>query len=90
MSSIPSLRIRDVNEQPVREDGDFVLYWMIAFRRCHWNFSLERAIEWCSKLKKPLVVFEPLRCGYEWASDRLHRFVLQGMADNRNELTDKQ
>ncbi|MCA9027634.1 MAG: deoxyribodipyrimidine photolyase [Planctomycetaceae bacterium] len=90
MSSIPSLRIRDVNEQPVREDGDYVLYWMIAFRRCHWNFSLERAIEWCSKLKKPLVVFEPLRCGYEWASDRLHRFVLQGMADNRNELTDKQ
>jgi deoxyribodipyrimidine photo-lyase len=28
------------------------------------------------------VVFEALRIGYPWASDRLHRFVLDGMADN--------
>src|SRR6185369_316236 len=27
-------------------------------------------------------VLEPLRCGYLWASDRLHRFVLDGMATN--------
>ena len=34
------------------------------------------------ELARPLVVFEPLRVGYPWASDRLHAFVLQGMADN--------
>jgi deoxyribodipyrimidine photo-lyase len=30
-----------------------------------------------------LVVLEALRCGYGWASDRLHAFVIQGMADNQ-------
>lgn len=38
------------------------------------------------RLKKPLVVFEPLRVGYRWASDRLHRFVLDGMADQARRL----
>ena len=31
---------------------------------------------------RPLLVFEPLRARYTWASDRLHRFVIEGMADN--------
>ena len=35
------------------------------------------------ELRRPLLVFEPLRCDYRWASDRLHRFVLDGMAANR-------
>jgi len=55
---------------------------MIAFRRTEWNFSLQRAVEWATELGKPLVIFEPLRIGYRWASDRLHRFVIDGMADN--------
>jgi deoxyribodipyrimidine photo-lyase len=38
------------------------------------------------ELGKPLVVLEALRCGYPWASDRLHRFILDGMADNRERL----
>jgi deoxyribodipyrimidine photo-lyase len=33
-------------------------------------------------LRKPLVIFDALRCGYPWASDRLHRFVLDGMTHN--------
>jgi deoxyribodipyrimidine photo-lyase len=28
-------------------------------------------------------VLEALRCDYPWASDRLHRFVIDGMADNQ-------
>jgi deoxyribodipyrimidine photo-lyase len=28
-------------------------------------------------------VLEALRCDYPWASDRLHQFVLGGMADNQ-------
>ena len=81
-SVVPQLRIEACNSAPVRTDGEFVLYWMIAFRRTEWNFSLERAVEWAVELKKPLVIFEPLRLGYRWASDRLHRFVIDGMADN--------
>jgi deoxyribodipyrimidine photo-lyase len=79
---VPNLRIRICNRAPVNAEGDFVLFWMIASRRMHWNFALERAVEWAQELRKPLVILEALRCEYPWASDRLHRFVLEGMADN--------
>jgi deoxyribodipyrimidine photo-lyase len=62
--------------------GRFVLYWMIANRRARWNYSLDRAIDWARELDKPLVAVEALRCGHDWASDRLHHFIMRGMADN--------
>jgi deoxyribodipyrimidine photo-lyase len=55
---------------------------MIACRRLGWNFALERAAEHARRLGKPLVILEPLRCGYRWANDRIHRFVIEGMADH--------
>lgn len=86
--TIPELRVRTLNDDAVRDDGNFVLYWMVAFRRTHWNYSLQRAAEWASDLNKPLVVLEALRCDYKWASDRLHWFVVQGMRDNLAALKD--
>jgi deoxyribodipyrimidine photo-lyase len=59
---------------------------MVAARRTRWNFALERAVEWAAELGVPMVVYEPLRLDYRWASDRLHRFVLDGMADTRAAL----
>ena len=85
-SCVPASRIRSCNEAPINPGGEYVLYWMIGFRRTTWNFSLQRAIEWAVELKKPLVIFEPLRIGYRWASDRLHRFVIDGMADNATRI----
>jgi deoxyribodipyrimidine photo-lyase len=82
VGEVPKLRIRDVNDAPVRENGEYVLYWMIASRRVHFNFALDRALEHCAALKRPLFILEALRIGYPWASDRLHRFVIDGMADN--------
>jgi deoxyribodipyrimidine photo-lyase len=82
VSHVPPIRIRVANEKPVRSDGRFVLYWMIASRRLTWNFALQRAVEWARDVKRPLVVLEALNADYPWASDRLHAFVLQGMADN--------
>src|SRR5688500_11134017 len=79
---VPAVRIRRANDAPVRADRACVLYWMIAARRSRWNYALQRTVELARELAKPLVVFEPLRAGYPWASDRLHAFVLQGMADN--------
>lgn len=81
-TEIPASRIRRVNDAPVRTDGNFVLYWMIANRRPTWSFSLQRAADHARALEKPLVVLEALRCDYRWASDRIHRFVLDGMLDN--------
>jgi deoxyribodipyrimidine photo-lyase len=73
-------------DRPPSLGGSFVLYWMIAQRRVTWNFGLERAAYWARELGKPLLVFEPLRAGYRWASDRLHRFVIDGMVDNAARL----
>ncbi|TWU20407.1 Deoxyribodipyrimidine photo-lyase [Novipirellula galeiformis] len=86
---IPSLRHRDANHHPLREDGDYVLYWMIAFRRTHYNFALEHAVDRAQQFGKPLVVFEPLRARYRWASDRMHTFVIEGMRDNAAELANQ-
>jgi len=80
--AVPEIRIRQCNSAPVRPDGRLVLYWMVAFRRAIWNFALDRALEWAERLGKPLVVLEALRCDYPWASDRMHSFVLDGMAEN--------
>jgi len=82
MCPVPAARVRAANRGGVRPDGDYVLYWMTAARRTRWSFALDRALEHARALGKPLLVLEALRCGYRWASDRLHRFVLQGMADN--------
>ncbi len=88
MDSVPELRIRAANDKPVSPKGDYVLYWMVASRRLADNFALDRAVEWAHELGKPLVVFEPLRCGYRWASDRIHRFVLDGMAEHHRRLAE--
>ncbi len=82
MPAVPLMRIRDCNGAAVRSGGRYVLYWMIASRRLAYNFALDRALEHSRELRKPVVIFEALRCGYPWASDRLHRFVLDGMAHN--------
>ncbi|MBA2564164.1 MAG: deoxyribodipyrimidine photolyase [Gemmatimonadetes bacterium] len=74
--------MRCANGHAVRPGGDYVLYWMIAARRTSSSFALDRAVAWARQLAKPLVVLEALRAGYPWASDRLHRFVLDGMRDN--------
>jgi deoxyribodipyrimidine photo-lyase len=86
MAAVPDIRIRARNNAPVHAAGDFVLYWMVAFRRTHWNFALDRAIELARELQRPLVVLEALRCDYPWASDRLHRFVFEGMAEKLRAL----
>jgi deoxyribodipyrimidine photo-lyase len=82
VTAVPAIRVRQENEKKARADGDYVLYWMIANRRCRFNFALDRALEHCREFDKPLVIFEALRVGYEWASERLHQFVLEGMAAN--------
>ena len=79
---VPAIRIRDLTGGRVNERGTHVLYWMIAARRARWNFALDRAVELACEFDRPLLVLEALRVGYPWASDRLHRFVLDGMADN--------
>ena len=87
--TVPETRIQAANDAGVNQDGQFVVYWMTANRRPCWNFSLERAVEYARELAKPLIVFEALRSRYRWASDRIHHFVIEGMADNSNAFKNK-
>lgn len=85
-AAVPEIRIRCANQAPVRRRRRYVLYWMIGARRVGHNLALQRALEWCAELGCGLVVFEPLRVGYRWASDRFHGFVMDGMRDNARAL----
>jgi deoxyribodipyrimidine photo-lyase len=79
--AIPEQRVRPMGDHGFC-DGAYVLYWMVAQRRTHHNFALQHAVWHATRLGKPLVVLEALRVDYPHASDRLHHFVLDGMADN--------
>jgi len=83
LDRVPLERVRALNDAPVRPDGDYVLYWMVATRRPVDSFALERAVEWAHALNRPLLVLEALRVDHPWASARVHSFVLQGMAANQ-------
>ena len=80
--AVPTARVRRLNDRVADPNGGFVLYWMTSARRTTCNFALDRAAEWALELGRGVVVLEALRCDYEWASDRFHRFMLDGMADN--------
>ena len=75
-------RIRTLNENKLNPDGDFVLYWMQMFKRFHYNFALQHAVELANELNKPLLIYEGLSATYPWASDRFHTFILEGMKES--------
>ena len=82
MRPCPPDRLAVRIDRPVATRGRYVLYWMTSARRTEHNVALDHAIAHAQRLGRPLVIFEPLRLGYRWASDRFHRFVLDGLAAN--------
>ncbi len=86
---VPELRIRAVNAAPFNPRGQYVLHWITGSRRVRWSFTLQRAVQLAEQFDRPVLVFEAVRAGYEWASDRLHTFILQGMAENRRRISKK-
>ncbi|MBN8610888.1 MAG: deoxyribodipyrimidine photolyase [Deltaproteobacteria bacterium] len=86
IAPVPAIRIDAAVPTPARRGGRYVLYWMTAARRLGHNHALQRALAWCEELGKPLVVFEPLRVDYPYASDRFHRFVIEGMAEHASTM----
>ncbi len=82
------IRVFPRNNKPVNTNGEFVLYWMQIFRRFQYNEALEYAVKVANELRKPLMIFEGLKCTYHWASDRFHQFILEGMNENKT-IADK-
>lgn len=85
----PDMRIVRLNQAPINMRGGYVLYWMTAARRTAYNYGLEHAVALARELGKGLVVLEALRCDYLHASQRLHAFIIQGMAENYQALNKK-
>jgi deoxyribodipyrimidine photo-lyase len=81
-ASYNQTRLRRLNAAKARPNGEYVLYWMQAARRLDRNHALDYALRCAAELERPLVIYEGLRLDYPWASARLHRFVLEGMAVN--------
>jgi deoxyribodipyrimidine photo-lyase len=81
-------RVRRMNHRPSVPPprGEFVLYWMQAFRRAGDNAALAYAIDRAEELGVPCLVYESLRTDYPHASDRLHTFVLEGARDTAASL----
>ena len=86
MTTVPSIRIRKENDEPLRPEGKYVLYWMTAFRRLGWNFALQHAADLAREMGKPLVILDALEVDYPYASPRFHRFILDGMAERARAL----
>jgi hypothetical protein len=82
LTSLPPDRLAPLNDVPLDPARDVVVYWQVMARRTRHNFALQHAVETARALGRPLVVLEALRAGHPWASDRLHRFALDGMADD--------
>lgn len=88
MLNVPAIRIRTLSSCGVNASGRYVLYWMVGARRTTFNFALDHAVALAIERNLPLVVLEPLRVDYRWASDRHHAFCVQGMADNARACAD--
>ena len=81
-------RVTVLNAVPVRR-GRYVLYWMQAAQRAHYNHALEYGIEKANELRKPLVVFFGLTDNYPQANLRHYYFMLEGLAEVRRALAER-
>jgi deoxyribodipyrimidine photo-lyase len=86
VTTVPEIRVRAGNREALNLEGDYVLYWMTAFRRVEWNFALQHAADLSRSMDRPLVILETLRADCPFASRRLHQFILDGMAERSRGL----
>ncbi len=74
-------RVQPLNDDEVRDDGRYVLYWMQQSQRAELNHALEYAIRRANELKLPLLVAFGLMADYPEANLRHYRFLVEGLAD---------
>lgn len=69
--------------------GEYVLYWMRTAVRGHENPALDAALLIAAQLGLPAFVYHALSERYPYASDRHHRFILEGARDVAAELAER-
>ncbi|HEX8706337.1 MAG TPA: deoxyribodipyrimidine photo-lyase [Myxococcaceae bacterium] len=78
---VDSARVQVVKDVPIPSGRDFVLYWCMVHHRVDENHALDVALALGNHLRLPVVVYQALRPDYPHASDRLHAFALEGIAE---------
>jgi deoxyribodipyrimidine photo-lyase len=81
-----SSRVTKLNNAAENTKGRYLLYWMQIFKRASHNYGLNFAIQMANDRGLPLVVYEGLKFYYPWASDRIHTFILEGVAEKQTEF----
>ncbi len=84
--SVEPERIRKLNNASEKGDARYVLYWAQMNRRVDANHGLLYAVEIANRLGLPVLYYEGLTCTYQYANDRLHTFVLQGVPETARRL----
>ncbi|HSG90180.1 MAG TPA: deoxyribodipyrimidine photo-lyase, partial [Pseudomonadales bacterium] len=74
-------RATALNRLACDEHGHCVLYWMRTAMRAHDNPALDAAVSLANVLGVPVLVYQALSERYPYASDRHHRFILEGARD---------
>jgi len=68
---------------------DYVLYWMQASQREHYNHALEFAVQKANELHKPLLVLFGLTDEYPSANLRHYHFMLHGLKQTQIDLQNR-
>ena len=55
-------------------------------RRADANQALSYAVELANDVNLPVLYYEGLTCSYPYASDRFHRFILEGVPETEKRL----
>lgn len=84
-----SSRVTKLNQSKLNTKGRYVLYWMQMFKRASHNYALNFAIQMANERQLPLVVYEGLKFYYPWANDRIHTFILEGVAEKQPEFSER-
>src|SRR3954465_14500529 len=86
---VQETRVRRLNDEAVRDDGRYVLYWMQQSQRARFNHALEYAAERGNGLGRPLVVCFGLTDDYPEANERHYAFMLEGLRDVAESLRER-
>jgi|LSQX01.2.fsa_nt_gb deoxyribodipyrimidine photo-lyase len=78
-------RISYLNEKN-EQDGKYIIYWMQASQRVHYNQALETAIRVANQRSLPLLVYFEIRADFPEANLRHYYFMLQGLQGVKHRL----
>ena len=82
-------RVKFLNQEKI-VSGDYLVYWMQASQRTHYNHALEYTLHQANKLKQPLIVYFGLTSDYPEANLRHYTFLLEGLQDVKKHLEEMQ